>query len=58
MAASLSYRPEQYEQGYYLALFRAADVQKRGNIGGADAVKFFGRSKLPVEVLKKYLDRL
>ncbi len=39
-------------KGYYLALFRAADVQKRGNIGGADAVKFFGRSKLPVDVLK------
>lgn len=35
-----------------MALFRAADVQSKGNIGGADAVKFFGRSKLPVEVLK------
>jgi len=52
MAASLYYRPEQSEQPYYLALFKAADVQGRGTISGAEAVKFFGRSKLPVEVLK------
>lgn len=33
-------------------MFKIADVQGRGNIGGAEAVKFFGHSKLPIEVLK------
>jgi len=49
---SLAYRPEQHEQPYYLAMFKIADIQGRGNIGGAEAVKFFGRSKLPIETLK------
>lgn len=52
MAPSLSYIPEPHEQAYYLALFQAADVQKNGIISGAEAVQFFGRSKLPIEVLK------
>lgn len=39
-------------QPYYGALFKAADVQGRGQIGGAEAVQFFSRSKLPVETLK------
>mmetsp|Transcript_27052 Transcript_27052/g.63303 ORF Transcript_27052/g.63303 Transcript_27052/m.63303 type:complete len:970 (-) Transcript_27052:126-3035(-) len=52
MAASLSYAPEPHEQAYYLALFRAADVQQNGIISGAEAVQFFSRSKLPIEVLK------
>jgi len=52
MAASVSYVPELHEQAYYLGLFRAADIEGTGNIGGAQAVKFFARSKLPVEVLK------
>jgi hypothetical protein len=33
-------------------LFRTADVQGHGNIGGAQAVQFFARSKLPIDVLK------
>ena len=33
-------------------MFKITDVQGRGNIGGAEAVKFFGRSKLPIETLK------
>ncbi|OEU13204.1 hypothetical protein FRACYDRAFT_241535 [Fragilariopsis cylindrus CCMP1102] len=52
MAASLSYIPEPREQAYYLGLFRTADVQGQSNIGGAQAVQFFARSKLPIEVLK------
>jgi hypothetical protein len=40
------------KKAYYEALFRAADVQGGGSIGGAQAVQFFARSKLPVEVLK------
>ena len=39
-------------QGYYDALFATADIHRGGAIGGADAVQFFSRSKLPVDVLK------
>jgi len=52
MAPSISYVPELHERAYYFALFQAADTQKKGIIGGAEAVKFFARSKLPIEVLK------
>jgi Cytoskeletal-regulatory complex EF hand len=33
-------------------LFRVADTAGKGSIGGGEAVQFFARSKLPVEVLK------
>lgn len=39
-------------KAYYLGLFNAADTERRGAIGGAQAVQFFSRSKLPVDVLK------
>ncbi|KAG7364071.1 cytoskeletal-regulatory complex EF hand domain containing protein [Nitzschia inconspicua] len=52
MAASISYTPEPHEQAYYGGLFRTADVKGTGQIGGAEAVQFFARSKLPVDVLK------
>jgi Cytoskeletal-regulatory complex EF hand len=35
-----------------LGLFNVADEERRGQIAGATAVKFFSRSKLPVDVLK------
>ena len=38
-------------QGYYEALFQAAS-QGAPTIGGAQAVQFFAKSKLPIEVLK------
>eukprot|EP00980_Cylindrotheca_fusiformis_P027195 scaffold19324_cov152-Cylindrotheca_fusiformis.AAC.10 len=52
MAAPISYMPEPHERGYYLGLFQAADVKKTNNIGGQEAVQFFARSKLPMDVLK------
>jgi hypothetical protein len=39
-------------KAYYEGLFAVADLQRQGSIGGAQAVQFFTRSKLPVEVLK------
>lgn len=33
-------------------MFRAADAAGKGSIGGGEAVQFFARSKLPIEVLK------
>jgi hypothetical protein len=33
-------------------LFQAADIQRSNNIGGQQAVQFFTRSKLPIDVLK------
>lgn len=47
-----SYMPQPFEQAYYLGLFNAADTERSGTIGGAQAVQFFSRSKLPVDVLK------
>ncbi|KAL3925525.1 MAG: hypothetical protein SGILL_000343 [Bacillariaceae sp.] len=44
--------PYNTQQAYFGGLYRAADVKGTGNIGGAEAVQFFARSKLPVEVLK------
>ena len=39
-------------QPYYEGLFRAADVSGAGVLSGGEAVQFFARSKLPMEVLK------
>jgi hypothetical protein len=39
-------------QPYYEGLFHTADVARGGNIGGAEAVAFFSRSKLTIETLK------
>jgi len=39
-------------QAYYDGLFQAADRNRTGQIGGAEAVAFFTRSKLPMEQLK------
>ncbi|CAJ1956521.1 unnamed protein product [Cylindrotheca closterium] len=52
MASPISYIPEPQERAYYEGLFQAADVKKTNNIGGGEAVQFFSRSKLPMEVLK------
>jgi len=49
---SVSYIPAPHERPYYEGLFRAADVSGKGILSGAEAVQFFARSKLPVEVLK------
>ena len=35
-----------------MALFNEADTEKSGKIGGAQAVQFFSRSKLPMPALK------
>eukprot|EP00542_Grammatophora_oceanica_P015991 CAMPEP_0194039652 /NCGR_PEP_ID=MMETSP0009_2-20130614/11757_1 /TAXON_ID=210454 /ORGANISM="Grammatophora oceanica, Strain CCMP 410" /LENGTH=1039 /DNA_ID=CAMNT_0038682559 /DNA_START=18 /DNA_END=3137 /DNA_ORIENTATION=- len=50
--ASVSYTPAPHEQAYYEALFQAADIARTGNIGGAEAVGFFTKSKLAVDTLK------
>jgi len=42
-----------HSQGYYGALFQAADTERAGAVGGAKAVEFFTRSKVPVPVLKQ-----
>lgn len=42
-----------FPQGYYGALFQAADTERSGAIGGAKAVEFFTRSKVPVATLKQ-----
>ena len=39
-------------KAYYDGLFQAADASRNGQIGGAEAVAFFSRSKLPLEQLK------
>lgn len=39
-------------QPYYEGLFRTADPAGKGVLSGGEAVQFFARSKLPVEVLK------
>jgi len=48
----LSYIPGPHEQQYYEGLFLTADIARGGNIGGAEAVGFFSRSKLQVATLK------
>jgi len=50
--APMQYIPEPFERPYYLGLFNVADVQQKGQIGGAEAVQFLSRSKLPMETLK------
>jgi len=52
MTSPISYIPEPQERAYYEGLFQAADVKRTNNIGGGEAVQFFSRSKLPMEVLK------
>eukprot|EP00934_Nitzschia_sp_Nitz4_P000652 Nitzschia sp. Nitz4//scaffold88_size82704//79177//82405//NITZ4_005308-RA/size82704-augustus-gene-0.81-mRNA-1//1//CDS//3329559542//652//frame0 len=49
---SVSYIPEPAERPYYQGLFQAADTTGSGTLSGAEAVNFFMRSKLPMEVLK------
>jgi len=49
---SVSYIPEPHERPYYEGLFRAADPSGKGSLSGGEAVQFFARAKLPVEVLK------
>ena len=39
-------------QAYYDGLFATADAQRSGSIGGAEAVRFFATSKLPIDALK------
>lgn len=52
MAKQYTYLPAVHERAYYGALFQAADDERMGSIGGAKAVAFFTRSKLPITVLK------
>ncbi|KAL7579002.1 hypothetical protein ACA910_019046 [Epithemia clementina (nom. ined.)] len=51
-APTIKYIPQDYERAYYQALFKVADTAGRGQIGGAEAVQFFTRSKLPIDTLK------
>ncbi|CAK81231.1 unnamed protein product (macronuclear) [Paramecium tetraurelia] len=41
------------ERGYYASLYQAVDATNTGQIGGAQAVSFFKRSGLSIEILKK-----
>ncbi|CAD8121225.1 unnamed protein product [Paramecium sonneborni] len=41
------------ERGYYASLYQAVDATNSGQIGGAQAVTFFKRSGLSVDILKK-----
>lgn len=52
-STQLSYVPQPHEQAYYEGLFQTADVQRKGVLGGAEAVGFFSRSKLQIETLKQ-----
>mmetsp|Transcript_21043 Transcript_21043/g.24360 ORF Transcript_21043/g.24360 Transcript_21043/m.24360 type:complete len:444 (+) Transcript_21043:109-1440(+) len=49
---AVSYVPPANENGFYEALFSAADTAKSGQINGRDAVSFLSRSKLPLDLLK------
>mmetsp|Transcript_25196 Transcript_25196/g.38075 ORF Transcript_25196/g.38075 Transcript_25196/m.38075 type:complete len:985 (-) Transcript_25196:86-3040(-) len=48
----ISYVPAAHEQQYYEGLYQMADTSRTGNIGGAEAVAFFSRSRLQVDTLK------
>ncbi|CAD8190825.1 unnamed protein product [Paramecium octaurelia] len=41
------------ERGYYASLYQAVDATNTGQIGGAQAVTFFKRSGLSIDLLKK-----
>ncbi|CAD8165488.1 unnamed protein product [Paramecium pentaurelia] len=41
------------ERGYYASLYQAVDATNTGQIGGAQAVTFFKRSGLSIDILKK-----
>ncbi|CAD8121906.1 unnamed protein product [Paramecium sonneborni] len=41
------------ERGYYASLYQAVDAANIGQIGGAQAVTFFKRSGLSIDILKK-----
>jgi len=50
---ALTFQPAPQDKTFYEALFVAADVSRQGKIGGAEAVAFLSKSKLPTEVLRQ-----
>jgi hypothetical protein len=50
--SSVSWEPNAEQLRTYEALFSLADSSNRGNIGGREAVLFFKRSGLDVDMLK------